>query len=212
MKAVTHNVLVDLELRDAISVVTKALKSRPHIAAFQEFNPDNAMILKGLKDYAVYTASAKGLPVLLKKPYVKKVHKVDSLILAKDFPGGRPTPGTEVFFENRFGTHVAVLNTHPMAHHDKPAYRAAFKVAITHIEAWSREAKTLGYIPMVFMDGNGADHLQGLVSCWDGQPKLPTGPGGETIDGVWTVKKSAVVTTFETLSDHNGVLVKYERF
>lgn len=212
MKAVTHNVLVTLNPADAVSVVNIAMKSRPQIACFQEFNKDNTHILEQFEGYELCVGSAKGLPVLLKTKYVRKLQQVSGVVIAKDFPGGRPTPGTEVLFINRFGTHIAVLNTHPMAHHDRPAYRAAFKEALVNIEAWARGIKTMGYIPLVFMDGNGADRLSGLISCWDGNIKLPTGPGGHAIDGVWTVKQAKSVSTFETKSDHNGVLAKYDRF
>lgn len=211
MKAVTHNVLVDLKSRAAGSVVTKALESRPQIACFQEFNPDNLDLLRNLDDYTLCVDTAKGLPVLLKKRYVQKVLRVRGLHMAPDFTGGRPTPATEVLFVNRFGTKIAVLDTHPMAHHDRPAYHAAFKTALKNIEAWGRVTHKEGYVPMVFMDGNGADVLSGLINCWDGHQKKPTGPGGMTIDGVWTTQHSRSVDTFNTLSDHNGVLVEYDK-
>jgi hypothetical protein len=211
MKAVTHNVLVDLKERGARSVVATALDSRPHIACFQEFNPDNLPILNEYQDYEIRLGHARGLPVLLKKKYVRHVIRTQGLTMAPDFMGGRPTPATEVLFVNKFGVKIGVLNTHPMAHHDKPSYLGAFKVAVKNIEAWGRAAHQDGYVPMVFMDGNGVDVLQGLINCWNGHRRFPTGPGGNTIDGIWTKQYSQSVETFETLSDHNGVLAVYDK-
>lgn len=211
MKAVTHNVLVTLKERGARAVIKTALESSPQIACFQEFNPDNVDLIMHLDDHKLCLGEAKGLPVLLKYRYIQRVLRVHSLTMAPDFSGGRPTPATEVLFLNKFGAKVAVLNTHPMAHHDRPAYHEAWKTAIRNIEAWGRVTHAEGYIPMVFMDGNGVDVLDGLINCWNGHRRKPTGPGGETIDGVWTKQFARSVDTFSTLSDHNGVLAVYDK-
>lgn len=212
MKVVTHNILKTLNEADALKCVHTALASRPQIVGFQEFEPAYLDALQKLNLYKVIHGHASILPVLIKKAYLKKLMDVRTVTLVDSFPGGRPTPATEVIFENRYGVKIAVLNTHPLAHHDKPSYKAAWQKAISESESWIAKMKGHNFVPVVTMDGNGAFLLSGLTNCWEGHAKKPTGPGGNTIDCVWTIKKADAVETFTTPSDHNGVLATYTNF
>jgi hypothetical protein len=186
---------------------------RPQIVCFQEFDPNDeeALSLTAANYRVIQPKGSKGLPILLKKTYVESVISTKSLTMATGDSGVRPTPATEVVFWNRFGTKTAILNTHPMAHLDDPDHRAAHKTAIENIEEWVAEQSIRGNLPMVFMDGNGTKKIKGLVSCWEGHNPKPTGPGGATIDIIFAPKASDGVDTFDTPSDHNGVVATYKR-
>lgn len=211
MKAVTHNIKHTLGLSQTKKSVRRALTTKPQIVSFQEFDPqDNEALIAVKKNYHILQPNgSRGLPVLLRKKYVRRIVDQQTLVMSKGSDGVRTTPATQVLFVNRYGTRIAVLNTHPVAHHERPEYKKHFGIAINSIENWAQDVSEAGYVPMLMMDGNGADKIRGLVSCWEGNHKLPTGPGGRTIDGTWTAKNAYDVHTFGSPSDHNGVVAYY---
>jgi hypothetical protein len=225
MRAVTHNIVHTLNLGDTSRAVKRALLSSPQIVSFQEFDQNDDLALKligdfadekGLfprhnkKNYVVCRGKVTGLPVLLRKAYVDKILSIRSIQVTKKHGAARASFATEVIFMNRWGHEVAVLNSHPVAHHERPDFRASFEEAKKYYPRWAQEQKKSGFIPMVMMDGNGIKDIAGLISCWDGHQEMPTGPGGLTIDAVWTLGRSDAVDTFGTPSDHNGVVATYK--
>lgn len=226
MRAVTHNIVHTLNKANTSEAVRRALVTHPQIVSLQEFDPNDDLVLrrvgefvgrdlslpKNKKEYYICRGKARGLPVLLRRPYVDAIHSMRSVTVAKRRSGVRPTPGTEVIFTNRHGVRIAVLNTHPTAHHEKPAYRAAFVDAKVFVEAWALRMKRIGLYPIVMMDGNGLVFIPGMTSCWEGNQSLPTGPGGRTIDVIFTLQHALNVDTFGTPSDHDGVVAQYSRF
>lgn len=229
MKVVTHNIKHTLDLEGTKISVNRALRNRPQIVAFQEFDPNDVAALtrhgsvvdldkphtlrtpRG-KPYLICVGNAKGLPVLLRDRYVDHIVSIHSDLIVKRVKGLRPTPATFVRFVNRHGMEISVMNTHPMAHHDIPKNKAAFESARSFINNWGQRELRSGWTPIILMDGNGLREVYGLTSCWEGNQKLPTGPGGNTIDMIFTDRRADSVDTFGTPSDHNGVIARYKRF
>lgn len=228
MKVVTHNIKRTLSFEETKVCVHRALATRPQMVGLQEIPSKHDGVLKlhgefvdrrhlqfvskAKKKYLICRGKSNVLPVLLKRSYVKKIHEIKTITVAPRRIGVRPTPGTFVLFTNRFDRKIALLNTHPTAHHEKAAYKRAFREAGLFCNRFAREWIEEGDTPIILMDGNGLNHVDHLTSCWLGNESLPTGPGGNTIDIVFATKNADDVHTFPSPSDHNGVVVHYENF
>ena len=217
----TANILKTLDRRPARRALLAVLAHRPAFGGLQEWEPARDTILHEL-GYLTRTPFARKLPhegyVFLRTLHGGPVAFYDaarydlvrlrSRLLAH---GPRPTRGTEMVLHDKAADRlVPVLNLHLLAHHDRPAYDAAWRdgrsAACDWVEKWhGGQAFVLGDTNKHLMD------LPPLRSCWDGRHPLPTGPYGGTIDNIYARGRAVDVETVQHDGDHDAVVATYRK-
>lgn len=218
----SHNILVSLPDPRAAAAVRRVLQTGPDIIGLQEWGRSRRSVLKRFGtvvmfprlrrlwfDYPdagyVFCYPLGGQPVGVNASEYE-VLVVRRKRLSGRRPGVRPTFGTEVQFRKRGGGPTqAVLNVHPVAHHDRPQNAAAHLEAVESIRAWVEDWH--GFDKYVMGDMNSRHvALPPLVSCWDGRKALPTGPHGGAIDHIYGPRGFSAVEVVDTPSDHHAVI------
>lgn len=123
----------------------------------------------------------------------------------------RDTKGLEVIIDRPL-CQAAVLVTHLMAHHDRPANRRAWEQGKAACREWAREQQAAGREAWVLVDANKhLMELPPLVSCWDGRREIPTFRGRRTIDIIYGPRRARSVRTVPFgVRDHDGVVAEYD--
>lgn len=222
MKVASANILGSLNDQQAAIRVRQMLAHEPTILGLQEWRPGRASLLRDHGHVFRYPRGARRYP---RSGYVFAYPQrggqpigVDAewgwIVYARELtlvPAGkglRATDATEALVQDRSGTIHACLNTHLMAHHDRPENREAWRDGVRAIRAWA--VSWDGYERWVMADVN--KHLLDmppLVSCWDGN-KVQATFRGRTIDGVWGNRRAARVRVVDFEGrDHDGVAATY---
>lgn len=222
----THNVKVDLDDTRAGNSVAAVLRYQPDIIGLQEWGRSRRSILRNLGRVVtfpriryhvgpphkqtgyVFAYPLGGQPVGVRADVIEVV-SVRRIKLSAKRPGVRPTFGTELVCQIRETNEtVAVLNVHPVAHHDRPENKAAWVEAVESIEDWSDG--WAGFRRFVVGDMNKQGHrVDGLVSCWSGRESEGTFRT-RTIDEVYATRRADSVHVIHTPSDHDAVIAVYE--
>lgn len=222
MRLATHNVKVDLPDPRAAAAVRVVLQRNPDVLGLVEWGRSRRSVLAKFGTVVVFPRLRTlwlaypdagyvfcypigGQPVGVDASR-QEVLAVKRRRLSGKRPGVRPTFGTELHFRSRSdGKMRAVLNVHPVAHHDRPANAEAHAEAVKSIREWVEEWH--GYDRYVLGDMNArAVDLPPLKSCWDGRRDQPTGPHGGAIDHIYGPDGFASVEVIDTPSDHHAVI------
>lgn len=226
VKIGTHNVKVSLADKAAAQALAIALATGLVILGLQEWGRGRRRRLaehatqvrftalrRRLKDHPV-TGFAFAYPRFGGQPVVVdatwgRILSARAVKLSRRRRGVRATYGTEVLIlELATGRLWAVLNVHPVAHHDRPANKAAHTEAIQRMEDWVESWH--GHARVVLGDMNKRlMRLGQLHSCWEDRPGAGTGPGGSTIDHVYADKAATQAVAIRTPSDHKLVVATY---
>lgn len=222
MRIASHNVLVNLPDHRAAASVEAVLAHKPHLFGLQEWGRSRRKILKSYgkvllfprvrfhlgppHPYAgyVFVYPLGGQPVAVDASrFEVTVAKRRKLSGARD--GVRPCYGTEVqVIPREGGKTIAILNVHPVAHHDRPENLAAWEEAIESIREWAEE--WAGFRRYVVGDFNKQRvDIPGLISCWAGREDEDTFRD-RTIDHIYGPRGFASAFTVNTPSDHHAVL------
>lgn len=217
----SHNVKVDLPDPDAARAVRLVLQRSPDILGLQEWGRDRRSVLRKFGTVVMFPRLRRlfanypdagyvfvyplgGQPVGFDASRFEVLH-VRRVKLSAKRPGVRPTYGTRVKFRKRGGKTQAVLNVHPVAHHDRPQNALAHLEAVESIREWVESWH--GFDRYVMGDMNSRHvALPPLVSCWDGRRDLPTGPHGGAIDHIYGPRGFESVEVIDTPSDHHAVV------
>ena len=223
MRLASHNVWVNLDDTHAEHAVSKVLRYRPDIIGLQEWGRSRRTILRDLGRVTafpriryhvgpphkqagyVFAYPIGGQPVGVNAA-VLEIVAVRRRKLSAKRPGVRATYGTELIAQLRdTGETVAVLNVHPVAHHDRPQNKAAHTEAVESIREWAEE--WAGFRRYVMGDMNARNvRIPGLRSCWDGRPAEGTFRG-RAIDHIYGIHPFHTVRVVNTTSDHHAVVV-----
>lgn len=228
MRVGTQNVWVNLPDEKAAESVAAVLERRPHIVGLQEWGRSRRTLLKAFGKVVlfpsiryrvgpphkaagyVFAYPLGGQPVGVDAAW-GEVISVRRHRLSKKRPGVRATYGTELIVRTRDTRHpetVVVLNVHPVAHHDRPANKAAWREAVGSIEDWADSWH--GFRRFVVGDVNKQGlKLHGLKSCWEGRKRRPTFRH-RTIDEVYATERAIDVEVIDTPSDHHALIAYYE--
>ena len=226
MKVATANVKETLDATKAGAALDAVLATKPQIVGLQEWRKGRASVLASrgqvyrlprlrkrlgrkpaTSGYVFGYPLGGGPPVGVDAAWGELL-TVRTIRLAPGSKKVRPTLATEAIIrEHATGLLHIVLNFHLLAHHDRAAYLAGWKIgrakAIQWVDSWA------GFTRWVFGDTN--DHLMGLpplTSCWQGNPLEPT-LGRRTIDNIYGERKAASAHAFNTPSDHDAVVADY---
>jgi hypothetical protein len=221
IRVATANILKTLDRRPARRALLSVLAHRPAFGGLQEWEADRDAILRELgyltrtpyarklpsEDY-VFLRPLHGGPVAFYDAARYDLARLRSRLLAH---GPRPTRATELILQDkRSGALVPVLDLHLLAHHDRPAYEAAWRAGRGAAMDWAEQwhggpAFVLGDTNKHRMD------LPPLRSCWDGRAAQPTGPGGGTIDSIYARERALEVETIAHDGDHKAVVATYRK-
>jgi hypothetical protein len=222
----TANVLKTLGQDDAARSLNAVMIHRPQMVGLQEWDKSRRPLLalrgrvfrlprlrkrlgrKAPTSGYVFGYPLGGAPPVGVDAEWGELLAVRTITLAKG-RGVRATKACEALIRERAtGALHVVLNLHLLAHHDRPAYAAAWRqgraAAIEWAESWH------GFNRWVMGDTN--KHLMALpplVSCWHGNKVDPTF-GPRTIDNIYADRHATHVHAIETPSDHNAVVADYK--
>ena len=222
MRIATHNVWVNLDDTHAEHAVAKVLRYEPDIIGLQEWGRSRRSILRDLGRVTVFPKiryhvgpphkqvgyvfayPLGGQPVGVNAAKVEIV-AVRRRKLSEKRPGVRPTHGTELIAQLRETNEtVAVLNVHPVAHHDRPENKAAHTEAVESIREWAEEWRQFRCYVVGDMNARNVK-IPGLRSCWEGRPAEGTFRG-RPIDHIYGPHPFGTVRTVNTTSDHHAVV------
>lgn len=227
MRVATANVLKTLDPDEAGASLDAVLARRPQIVGLQEWQRDRRDVLarrgalyrlprlrkrlgrKPATSGYVFGYPLGGAPPVGVDAAWGELLAVRSITLSRARKGVRASKACEAIIRvHETGAIVPVLDLHLLAHHDRPAYLAAWRegraAAIEWAESWAGfERWVLGDTNKHLMD------LPPLVSCWKGNDVEPTGPGGGTIDQIYGVRRASKVRRIKTLSDHYSLVADY---
>lgn len=228
MKVITCNVLVNMHITPTKWALDKLLSKKPHILSIQEWEgKERTQLLKNrttvikfprLRKFAgtaypttgyVSAIPARGGPPVIVDASWGEVLTCRRITLAPARKGVRATVATEALIRVRQTQKVIpVLNTHLLAHHDRPEYKAGWERGRRAAEDWAES--WAGYFCLVMGDMN--DHmmpLPPLVSCWTAKKPRPTFGVHRTIDHIYARIVSRTVRVFDVGSDHLAVEATY---
>lgn len=226
MRIGTLNVKVDLDDGKALASLDDMLYAEPDILGLQEWPRDRSTILRQRGTVIMFPRLRRlfrrqptsgyvfvypigGQPVGYDAEKFQLV-AVRSHRLARRRFNVRATRGTEVILMRRAGGTVAVLNTHLVAHHDRPLNAEAWEEGRKAVFRWS--LKWIGYRRFVMGDMNKnltrLGGSPGLVSCWAGHAAEPTFRD-RVIDHIYGNRLSKAAYVVPTPSDHHGVIADY---
>lgn len=226
MRIATANVLVRLGPDEASVALTKTLARRPTILGLQEWGRGRKGLLREVgRIFRLPTLRRKvgrshpaagwvfGYPLTGGQPVGVDAAQAELLSVRRVFlaaarRGVRPTWGTEALIRLRAtGELVVVLNTHLIAHHDRPANKAAWEEGVASINRW--HASWPGHRCYVVGDMNRQRlQLEGLVSCWVGNKRESTFRH-RVIDEVYGPAQADHADAIDTPSDHDSVIATY---
>ena len=203
MIAATANILKELDNESAARALNKTLRNEPDLVAVQEWGRDRRDLLPD--EYAW----SGGMPIGV-HPTWGDLLISRTVLVSRARGDARASRATEALILRGRRLHI-VLNVHLLAHHDEPANLAGWREGIQWIEDWV--AGIQRYQPKVqpWVMGDVNKHnlrIEGLTSCWKGNPLLPTFRE-RTIDGIWTNKKANAARVIKTPSDHHSALATY---
>lgn len=222
LRLASHNVKVDLDDTHAGNSVARVLRTRPDIIGLQEWGRSRRSVLRNLgrvtmfpnlryhvgpphqQSGYVFAYPLGGQPIGVNAEKVEIV-SVRRIKLSSKRPGVRPTFGTELVCQIRETNEtVAVLNVHPVAHHDRPDNKAAHAEAVENIQRWAESWGGFRHYVMGDMNSSRVT-IPGLRSCWDGNPAGGTFRG-RAIDHIYGRDGFAHAFTVNTRSDHHAVV------
>lgn len=221
MRLITHNILVSLNDTDAASCVQTCLDYDPDIIGLVEVGRGRRNVLakfgtviaapklrrlfrKAPTDGIVWVYPLGGQPIGVRADKFE-VLTVRRLVIAPAAEGVRQTDATEVTLRPRAGGRtIAILNTHPVAHHSRRRNLIAWRRAMVSIDNW---ADAWSGFPRYVMGDLNKEHvtIDGLVSCRKGNGDLPTFRG-RPIDHIFGPRPFADAVTVATKSDHRALV------
>lgn len=226
MRLATHNVKVTLDDADAAACLDAVLAYEPDVIGLVEWGRNRRHILartgmvvaaprfgrlfrKHPTTGLLWLYPEGGQPVGIRADKAEAL-TVRRLIIAEAADGVRQTDATEVVVRDRkTGKRKAILNTHPVAHHDRRANRRSWGQAMDSIDDWSES--WAGYDRYVLGDLNKARvAIDGLTSCRVGNGELATF-NGRPIDHIFGRRKFADAITVKTKSDHRALVADEDR-
>lgn len=229
MRLATHNVKITLDDTDAAACLNAVLAYEPDVIGLVEWGRARRKILaatgtvvaaprlralfrKHPADGLVWVYPIGGQPVGVRADKYE-VLTVRRLVIAPEANGVRQTDATEVVLrDRRTGKRKAILNTHPVAHHNRRANLRSWRRSMQSIDDWADS--WTGYDRYVMGDLNKETvRIEGLTSCRVGNGELPTfdsrdrdGDPDRGIDHIFGPRKFADATTVKTESDHRALV------
>lgn len=221
MRLITHNILVSLNPADTATCVQTCLDYDPDVIGLVEVGRGKrdvlakfgtviaaprlrALFRKHPTDGIVWVYPLGGQPVGVRADKYE-VLTVRRLVISPAADGVRQTDATEVVLrDRRTGKRKAILNTHPVAHHNRRANLRSWRRSMQSIDDWADS--WTGYDRYVMGDLNKeAVRIEWLVSCRVGNGDLPTFRG-RGIDHIFGPRKFADAITVKTESDHRALV------
>lgn len=227
-RAATANVFKGLDHDKAAHALAEVLAYSPDLGGLQEWGKQRDSILKAARAYDFARNDAGGGPVFWRRDRYGLVRCRAVVLARRSFVGhltGRKSTLPDniatlaILCDDQDGREVAAINAHLDAEvqtggkyrtdkEHRPRVRR-HKRQVRRLERLVRRQQRKGRRVFVFVDGNfDGLELDGLTSCWDGQPHMGT-LGKRAVDIVFSGQKSRLVQTVVTGSDHKAVVADY---